>query len=153
VWAGDLSVFISGNGTLDFAEFLCLMYFWEESGDYSAFFRNPVNADAVQNSFKIMERAMIKYDVDKSGTLQLTELNQFFSDHFQAMFAAGTVKDIINAIHPNLLTNVSTLPFPLSLRMKSESRTCMRQLWSMKEGSDKYQREAFPRLDLPAAML
>ena len=28
----------SGNGTLDFGEFLCLMYFWEEHGDYAVSF-------------------------------------------------------------------------------------------------------------------
>ena len=95
-----------GNGTLDFAEFLCLMYFWEESGDYSAFFRNPVNAQAVKMSFNLMERCMIKYDVDRSRTLQLNELDQFFTDHFKEMCDAGTVASIINAVHPNLAKNV-----------------------------------------------
>ena len=82
------------------------MYFWEESGDYSAFFRNPINAQAVEASFKLMERCMIKYDVDRSKTLQLNELNAFFTDHFKEMFDAGTVASIINAVHPNLAKNV-----------------------------------------------
>ena len=74
-----------------------------------AFFRNPVNADAVQNSFKIMEQAMLRYDVDKSRTLQLTELNQIFRDHFKEMFDAGTVTSITNAVHPNLSQDVRPL--------------------------------------------
>jgi hypothetical protein len=82
------------------------MYFWEESGDYSAFFRNPINAQAVEASFKLMERCMIKYDVDRSKTLQLNELNAFFTDHFKEMFDAGTVASIINAVHPNLAKKV-----------------------------------------------
>ena len=82
------------------------MYFWEEQGDYSAFFRNPVNAEAVKSSFKIMERAMMKYDVDHSRTLQLSELNAFFSDHFKQMFDAGTVSAILNAVHPALAKDV-----------------------------------------------
>jgi len=49
---------------------------------------------------------MIKYDVDRSKTLQLNELNAFFADHFKEMFEAGTVASIINAVHPNLAKNV-----------------------------------------------
>ena len=57
-------------------------------------------------SFKLMERCMIKYDVDRSSTLQLNELDQFFTDHFKEMCDAGTVASIINAVHPNLAKNV-----------------------------------------------
>lgn len=46
---------------------------------------------------------MLVYDVDKSRTLQLNEINQFFSDHFQDMFEAGTVTAIIKTVHPNVL--------------------------------------------------
>ena len=70
------------------------MYFWEENGDYSAFFRNPINAEAVTSSFKLMARSMIKYHIDHSRTLQLTALQKFFSDHFKEMFDAGTVSTI-----------------------------------------------------------
>ncbi|KAJ1476010.1 hypothetical protein T484DRAFT_1826294 [Baffinella frigidus] len=47
---------LDGNGTLDFGEFLCLLYFWGTEGDYAFFFRHPTNAGCIKNAFVVMER-------------------------------------------------------------------------------------------------
>jgi Ca2+-binding EF-hand superfamily protein len=69
---------------------------------WQAFFKNPINAEVVKKSFKIMEQCMIRYDVDHSSTLQLTELNAFFGDHFKKLYQSGMVSSIMKAVHPNL---------------------------------------------------
>eukprot|EP00960_Hanusia_phi_P049504 759579-Hanusia_phi.AAC.3 len=88
------------NGTLDFGEFLCLLYLWVDKGDYSHFFQVPQNAMIVSQSFAFMERAMIKYDKDKSRALCISELNSFFKDHLPEAFQSGTYQQIVDLVYP-----------------------------------------------------
>jgi hypothetical protein len=66
------------NGTLDFSEFLALLYLWamNGSGDYSVFFRHPTNAEIIKKAFEMMEESMIKYDRDESRKLSLAEVSE-----------------------------------------------------------------------------
>ncbi len=64
------------NGSLDFSEFLALLYLWamNENADYSAFFRHPANADIIKQAFEAMEQCMIHYDKDGSRKLSIMEV-------------------------------------------------------------------------------
>mmetsp|Transcript_63233 Transcript_63233/g.144825 ORF Transcript_63233/g.144825 Transcript_63233/m.144825 type:complete len:720 (-) Transcript_63233:37-2196(-) len=91
---------LDGNGTLDFSEFLCLLYLWIGKGDYSAFFRHPTNSKTVAKAFSVMERAMVKYDTDKSQTLSIQELDAFFSDYFPIAVQSGCYKEVVEVVYP-----------------------------------------------------
>ncbi|KAJ1476014.1 hypothetical protein T484DRAFT_1826299 [Baffinella frigidus] len=81
---------LDGNGTLDFSE----------CGDYSAFFRHPTNSKTVAKAFSVMERAMVKYDTDKSQTLSIQELDAFFSDYFPIAVQSGCYKEVVEVVYP-----------------------------------------------------
>ena len=91
---------LDGNGTLDFAEFLCLLYLWVDKGNYSHFFLNPINAGIINKAFTVMEKAMIKYDKDRSRSLDIDELNAFFGDHLPAACQSGAYKQVVDAVFP-----------------------------------------------------
>lgn len=85
------------SGTLDFSEFLHLVYEWgrvgvEGGGTYGHFFSNEVNADTVGEAFSVMERALQVYDRDGSGTLETAELDAFFSKYLVQAVEAGAYK-------------------------------------------------------------
>lgn len=49
-----------GNGTLDFSEFLALLYvFSVEKGSLDTFFRHPANAELIKSAFQNMSNAMV----------------------------------------------------------------------------------------------
>ncbi len=104
------------SGTLNFSEFLSLLYLWHNvaNGDYSAFFKHPSNAKIVAEAFASMEAQMTKYDVDKSRRLDLNELHAFFQDQWPAATAqgAGVLEDVIplftKARRPHILSPSST---------------------------------------------
>ena len=80
------------SGTLNFSEFLSLLYLWHNvaNGDYSAFFRHPTNAKIVAEAFASMEAQMTKYDFDKSRRLDLEELHAFFNEQWPQVTAQGS---------------------------------------------------------------
>ena len=81
------SVDADKNGTLDFSEFLCLLYLWCQPpvlGNYTQFFPHPGNASVVQNAFSLMAQCMVAYDQDKSRLLDINELTAFFRDQVPA---------------------------------------------------------------------
>jgi Ca2+-binding EF-hand superfamily protein len=64
-----------GNGTLDFAEFLGLLYmFILSEGTLHSLFKHPTNADVIARSFQMMSSSMAKYDKDKSHMLSFSEV-------------------------------------------------------------------------------
>ena len=65
------SVDVDRNGTLDFSEFVCLMYLWNQVGNYEQFFGQPMNASVVQQAFSLMAQCMTAYDRDNSRLLDL----------------------------------------------------------------------------------
>ena len=80
------------SGTLNFSQFLSLLYLWHNvaNGDYSAFFRHPTNAELVAMAFSSMEAQMTKYDVEKSRRLDLNELHAFFDDQWPEATSKGS---------------------------------------------------------------
>jgi Ca2+-binding EF-hand superfamily protein len=67
-----------GNGTLDFAEFLALMYmFTVQERSLSALFRHPTNAEVIMKAFDMMETQMKTYDKDRSRRLSFNEVRIF----------------------------------------------------------------------------
>eukprot|EP00960_Hanusia_phi_P076277 768537-Hanusia_phi.AAC.15 len=89
-----------GNGTLDFSEFICLLYFWVNVGDYSQFFRHPDNAKIVHQAFNLMETSMIRYDADHNRRLSKKELDDFFSEqlpkavpYYNNIYVSSGLKD------------------------------------------------------------
>mmetsp|Transcript_21421 Transcript_21421/g.49699 ORF Transcript_21421/g.49699 Transcript_21421/m.49699 type:complete len:714 (-) Transcript_21421:279-2420(-) len=91
-----------GNGTLDFSEFLALLYLWamNEGGDYSAFFRHPTNAAIIKKAFETMETSMLKYDVDRSRKLSIDELDAFFNEQLPQAVKCGAYKEIADETFP-----------------------------------------------------
>jgi hypothetical protein len=92
----------AGNGTLDFSEFLALLYLWamNAGGDYSAFFRHADNAAVIKKAFEMMELCMIKYDFDKSRKLSIDELNHFFNEQLPIAVECGAYAHIIDVVFP-----------------------------------------------------
>eukprot|EP00960_Hanusia_phi_P060095 764404-Hanusia_phi.AAC.2 len=103
---------LDGNGTLDFSEFLCLLYLWVDQGNYSCFFRNPQNAQIISKAFMLMEQAMIRYDVDRNRTLSINELNAFFADHIPVAVQSGVYKAVVDNVYPETHRQSSELGFP-----------------------------------------
>jgi len=91
---------LDGNGTLDFSEFMCLLYLWVDKGNYSAFFRHPNNAQIVATAFNVMERAMLKYDADKSRALSITELDAFFNEQLPIACQSGAYRNAVDWFYP-----------------------------------------------------
>eukprot|EP00290_Baffinella_frigidus_P029703 CAMPEP_0180233240 /NCGR_PEP_ID=MMETSP0987-20121128/27965_1 /TAXON_ID=697907 /ORGANISM="non described non described, Strain CCMP2293" /LENGTH=702 /DNA_ID=CAMNT_0022199035 /DNA_START=35 /DNA_END=2143 /DNA_ORIENTATION=- len=91
---------LDGNGTLDFGEFMCLLYFWGIKGDYAFFFRHPTNAGCIKKAFVVMERCMVKYDADSSRTLSIEELNAFFRDQLPQSIHSGVYNKVLERIYP-----------------------------------------------------
>lgn len=81
------------NRTLDFAEFLMLMYLWHEVGEYSYFFRHPTNAHVVKEAFQIMERALKVYDADGSRQFSYAELMRFVQEQLPEPVARQVVDE------------------------------------------------------------
>eukprot|EP00001_Collodictyon_triciliatum_P016827 03153_5 len=101
-----------GNGTLDFCEFLCLLYLWQEHGGYSTFFVNKTNADVVGAAFNLMEKAMVRYDADRSRSLDIKELNAFFQDQLPHAVESGAYQQVLDlSVYP-AQARVKGLKFP-----------------------------------------
>lgn len=103
---------LDGNGTLDFSEFLCLLYLWVDQGNYSCFFRNQQNAHIVSKAFMLMEQAMIKYDVDRNRTLNINELTAFFTDHIPVAVQSGVYKSVVDVVYPENQRQVAFILVP-----------------------------------------
>eukprot|EP00961_Rhodomonas_salina_P220789 2985040-Rhodomonas_salina.1 len=88
------------NGTLDFNEFLCLLYLWVDKGNYSAFFRNPTNAQLISAAFTVMEKAMLKYDADRNRALSINELDAFFKEQLKVAYDSGTYRRVVDELYP-----------------------------------------------------
>lgn len=103
------------NGTLDFSEFLCLIYLWIQQGDLSHFFRLGVNSQVVKKAFDVMARAMLAYDADGNRRLSASELDRFFGDHLPAAKNGGTYEAALTTLYPELrkVQLVPILHFPL----------------------------------------
>ena len=88
------------NGSLDFAEFLSLLYLWHnmERGDYRAFFQHPGNARLVAEAFTAMEAQMSRYDVDRSRRLDIVELRAFFQEQWPE--AASSRNGVYEGLRP-----------------------------------------------------
>ena len=69
-------------------------------GDYGFFYRNTTNASTVKKAFVVMERAMIKYDADRSRTLSQSELNNFFREQIPESFTSGVYQKLLDQICP-----------------------------------------------------
>mmetsp|Transcript_68556 Transcript_68556/g.142951 ORF Transcript_68556/g.142951 Transcript_68556/m.142951 type:complete len:708 (+) Transcript_68556:11-2134(+) len=100
------------NGTLDFSEFLCLVYLWTRSEDLSHFFQQGNNCDIVKKSFDVMARAMTRYDKDNNRTLSAEELDAFFRDHLGAAVQSGVFESSLAHLYPNFRQSGTELNFP-----------------------------------------
>jgi len=91
-----------GSGTLDFSEFLALLYLWavRGGGDYSVFFRHPTNAQVIKQGFEVMEKCMLTYDADRSRQLKASELDAFFSQQLPQAVQCGAYQQAVDAIFP-----------------------------------------------------
>jgi hypothetical protein len=100
------------SGTLNFSEFLSLLYLWHNvaEGNYEAFFRHPVNANVVAQAFSNMESHMFKYDADMSRRLDLQELRAFFRDQWPEATSSG--KGVLENVLPLFIRGNDSLSFP-----------------------------------------
>ena len=98
------------NGTLDFSEFCCLLYYWSSFGSYEHFFVNPQNVSCIQQAFSLMGQCMQAYDQDQSRMLSFDELNAFFND--QMPECLGSFGNCVNDIYPESMRGSTELDFP-----------------------------------------
>mmetsp|Transcript_17249 Transcript_17249/g.33852 ORF Transcript_17249/g.33852 Transcript_17249/m.33852 type:complete len:712 (+) Transcript_17249:124-2259(+) len=96
------TVDFDGNGTLDFGEFLALLYLWavRGGGDYSVFFRHPTNAAVIKQAFDAMEQCMRAYDTDGSRKLEIKELENFFNQQLPKAVQCGAYKSAVDEVFP-----------------------------------------------------
>ena len=86
------SVDFDKNGSLDFKEFLSLLYLWHnvENGDYSKLFKEK-EAVIVCAALSCIDELMQTYDCDKSRRLSAAELELFFRERWpEATMRGGT---------------------------------------------------------------
>lgn len=91
---------VDRSQTLDFMEFVCLMYFWQAEGDWSCFFRTDKNNGMVKMAFKAMQKFVTKYDEDHNNLLNIHELDNIFREHFAPAFASGIYTAAVDVVYP-----------------------------------------------------
>ena len=69
------------NGTLDFGEFLSLMFLWTAVGNYETIFTIGDNARVVSDAFADIQDLFKSYDRNNRLVLHLDELEDMVSDH------------------------------------------------------------------------
>eukprot|EP00286_Rhodomonas_abbreviata_P020854 CAMPEP_0181297642 /NCGR_PEP_ID=MMETSP1101-20121128/5351_1 /TAXON_ID=46948 /ORGANISM="Rhodomonas abbreviata, Strain Caron Lab Isolate" /LENGTH=705 /DNA_ID=CAMNT_0023402597 /DNA_START=27 /DNA_END=2144 /DNA_ORIENTATION=- len=102
-----------GNGTLDFAEFLSLMAWWGQHGEYTWFFRNPTNAGVVKQAFAVMGDALRAYDTNKDNQLSYTEFVNFISQYIPDPAARAVVDEHFGSSGPGTEVRFPTFMFLL----------------------------------------
>ena len=105
---------IDKSATLNFSEFLSLLYLWHNvaNGSYDAFFRHPANAKVVADAFTSMEGHMSKYDADRSRRLDLNELHNFFNEQWPD---ATSILDQILPLFTKVKHSISCMHSPTLL--------------------------------------
>ena len=64
-------------GSVDFSEFLSLMFLWGEVGEYDVILETASNCEAVKQAFAALQSNWIYYDKDKNRRFDHNELDQF----------------------------------------------------------------------------
>eukprot|EP00960_Hanusia_phi_P044193 756509-Hanusia_phi.AAC.5 len=107
-----VGVDIDRNGTLDLAEFLCMMFSWGASGEkFDKIFGGCMeNALVVDHAFRIMSMAWAKYDSDRSQALEYSELIGFLKAELPDAFSFATA--VVDEIYPESIRSVCYLPPP-----------------------------------------
>jgi hypothetical protein len=67
-------------GSVDFSEFLSLMFLWGEVGDYDVILESSSNAEAVKQAFAALQSNWVSYDRDKNRKFDRDEFNDFLLD-------------------------------------------------------------------------
>jgi len=107
-----------GNGTLDFSEFLALLYLFScDQGHLTVFFRHPTNANLIKTAFDVMEKAMVKYDADRSRKLSISELDAFFREQMPNAVTSGVYKHVVDQVYPPQVRMGYELSFPSFMHM------------------------------------
>jgi len=96
------SVDTDKNGTLDFSEFLCLLYLWNSVGTYEQFFNNPVNSHCIhQVNYYLSNNSIflsiapfilhvtliikLRSQLQKAGLFYMTFVSYFIRQAFSVM--------------------------------------------------------------------
>ncbi len=90
-----------GNGTLDFAEFMALLYlFLAKTGSVKSVFTDEKHSHMVACTISYMEKAMSLYDVNKNSRLSVEEITAYFNqqwpDAIHSRVAQQVLMDICN---------------------------------------------------------
>jgi Ca2+-binding EF-hand superfamily protein len=72
---------MDSNGTLDFGEFLCLMFLWTAIGSYKTIFTLGDNARIVSDAFADIQDLFKSYDKSGKLVLQQSEVELLISTH------------------------------------------------------------------------
>ena len=64
-------------GSVDFSEFLSLMFLWGEVGSYDVILETPANCEAVKQAFAALQSEWVYYDKDKDRRFDHDELQKF----------------------------------------------------------------------------
>ena len=69
------------NGTLDFGEFLCLMFLWPVIGKYDTIFTRGDNARIVSDAFASIQDLFCSYDKQNNFVLTYGQAHALMSEH------------------------------------------------------------------------
>jgi Ca2+-binding EF-hand superfamily protein len=88
-----------GNGTLDFAEFMALLYlFLAKTGSVKTVFTDEKHAHMVACTISYMEKAMSLYDVNKDRRLSVEEITAYFNQQWPDAIHSRVAQQVLMEI-------------------------------------------------------
>lgn len=81
---------VNNDGSMDFAEFLCMLYLWSHNNPFDLIFANIKNCQVVSLAFNEMEDAWVVYDANKNRHFSYSDLKKFMSTRLPLLWAAST---------------------------------------------------------------
>ncbi len=68
---------LNKSGSLDFSEYLYLLFMWAEVGEYEQILQTSANGQLVHKAFTQLQENFSKFDYDKNNTFSFTEFQSF----------------------------------------------------------------------------
>jgi Ca2+-binding EF-hand superfamily protein len=89
---------LNQSGSLDFSEFLSLMFLWAEVGDYESILQSTAAAELVKDAFNALQENWMSYDNDKNRKFDYDELCRFMAEKLPSIMQYS--KPIIDKCFP-----------------------------------------------------
>ena len=89
---------LNQSGSLDFSEFLSLMFLWAEVGSYENILQSEASAELVKDAFVALQNNWLFYDDDKNRKFNYDELFHFMTEKLPSIMEYS--KPIIDKCYP-----------------------------------------------------